>query len=119
MTDQNIRDHIAQLKKQISGVVRVKGDKKNPPKPLSFNFSGLSYTPHVEVQHEYKTDFYEYEKKFIEVKLSEMMTKWILFSIKAKMCSGEFFLVVDENEKLRFQDIVTIKKLDVVVIGIP
>lgn len=116
MTNKDIDQFIAELSKQKGTTVRQLRSKNNPTKQLTYRYTGFSHTPHLEVDVEDHTNFYEFERNYSPSKLSELLMKWIMISIRAKMLSGKFYLVVRERDKLKFAQIIKEKSLDVELI---
>ena len=118
MTSEKITGFIDKIRKDKNNTVRIKGNKKNPTKALSFNGSRSSHYPYMEVDHDGQTDFYEFEKSFKKSGLPDLIGKWILFSIYAKKNSGEFYLVVEDKSKHQYDKIIREKKLDIELLTI-
>jgi len=118
MTKKEIDQFLSDLKKNGSNTIKVKGDRNNPTKKLNYRNTGVSFAPAIEVQHGKQTDLYEFEKSYSTSKLNELITKWILFSIRAKMLSGKCYLVVREKDAVKFNKIIREKLLDIEVIPI-
>lgn len=118
MTNDDINNFVAKLRKDKKNQVSVKGSSTNPTKSYSFNSSRSSHYPYMEVENDNRTDLYEFEKTFAKTKLPELIGKWILFSIHAKRKFGDFYLVVDDKSKHQFSKIISDKKLDIELITI-
>lgn len=116
------KDHITTLVKELrakKGVeVLVKGSKGHAPQSLSYNDSRKSFTPDVvAIYAKKKHDFYAFEKNITNATLPELIGKWILFALHARLKSGQFFLVVDgEKNGKRCQAIIDRKQLGVELI---
>ena len=116
MTNHEIDQFITEIKRIKENNVRIKGDKKYPTKELNFKYSGVSHAPTMEVEQGKRTDIYEFEKCFSASNLNHQIAKWILFSIRAKKLSGQFYLVVNEKDQLKFTKIIREKLLDIKII---
>ncbi|MCB9224164.1 MAG: hypothetical protein H6582_08320 [Crocinitomicaceae bacterium] len=113
MTKEDISVFVNKLGEKKNSVVRLKGNRKSPTREVRFKNAGITYYPEVEIELNNKTDIYEFEKGFNSGKISILVTKWIILSIKAKMMSGQFYLVVEEQYKHKFQRIISEKLLDI------
>lgn len=118
MTNDDIRKYVDSIRKKKNVAVKIKGGKSGQPKALSYRFSGISYTPYMEADFGERVDIYEFEKTFSKNDLPEQISKWILFSMRAKNCSGQFFLVVADDSKLKFEEIINDKQIEVVLLTV-
>lgn len=116
MTNVDIDRFIENMRMNQENQIRVRGSKKDPTKKLSFRYSSVTHAPALEVAHGKQTDIYEFEKNFTPSGLNDLISKWILFSIRAKTLSGTFYLVVREKDKLKFTKIISEKLLDIEVL---
>ena len=118
MTKKEIDQFVTELKKDDSNTIRVKDDNNNPTKKLNYRNTNVSFAPSIEVEHGKQTDVYEFEKSYSVSKLNELITKWILFSIRAKKLSGKCYIVVKAKDAVKFNKIIREKSLDIEVIPI-
>lgn len=116
MNNQDIEKFVAELQKNKNNQVRLKGDNNNPTKEVNYRYSGVSDYPAIAVKNGKKTDLYEFDKRFTPSNISVLITKWIMFSIKARSLSGTFYLVVSEKEKDKYIKIVDEKSLSIEIV---
>lgn len=113
MTKKDIDQFIDELKKKKNSVVRQKGSKTNPTRGLNYRYSGVSHAPSISVEHAGATDLYEFEKNYAASKMNDLIAKWILFSIKARSLSGQFYLVVSKKDQSKFAKVIKEKLLNI------
>jgi hypothetical protein len=118
MTTTDISNLVKKLKSKDGAEVFLKSNKANPPKSLSYHDSRRSYTPDIVVVFPNKQDYYAVEKKITASSLPDLISKWILFALEARLKSGKFFVVVPAQEGKRCQDIIDRKLLSAEVITI-
>lgn len=118
MTKKEIDQFIDKVTSESNGIVRQKGHPKLPTKKLGYRFSDISHVPQLTIEHGNSIDYYEFEKLYSAKNISQLISKWILFSIQAKMMSGKFYLVVKEKDKVKFIHIINERSLDIELITI-
>lgn len=117
MMKGDISKIIADLKKKKGVTVLQKGSKDKSPQPLSYNDSRSKFVPDYVVQEGRRQDFYAVEDKITASNLPNLISKWILFSIQARMNAGDFYLVVKgEKEGKKCQTIIDNKQLSIKLI---
>ena len=119
MTNPDISAFISKLKAQKNVKVKVKGKHQTSPKPLAYNGSRRTFIPDIVAVYPKKHDYYAVEKKITKSNLPELIGKWILFALHARLKSGKFFLIVTgEQDAKRCREIIKTKQLAVELIVI-
>ncbi|UKN02331.1 hypothetical protein K6119_02200 [Paracrocinitomix mangrovi] len=118
MTSKDIDQFIDELTKKEGVIIRQRGSKSLPTKALNYKNSNVFHIPRLVAEYENSTDFYEFENNYTNSRLNELILKWILFSVRAKLLSGKFYLVVNEGDRLKFSQIIREKQLEIELIVI-
>lgn len=109
---------IAEIEKTSPVLVKLKGDKTNPPRPVHFYGSKEQYVPDVEVRYSKKKNFYIFEPEIKDDNISRLLFKWILFSSEAKKTTGNLYLVIKSKDRKYCDEVIADKQLDIELIEV-
>lgn len=91
------------------------------PDAYAIRYSGFkrgSFNPDAILEYANKKDFYSVEEDLTKANMSEKLYKWILFSMEAKKCKGQFFLIVPAGKEFQFTNLLDWKQIEATVVGV-
>jgi len=110
---------MAEKGKSIEILMQVRNHKR--PKNYAIGYSGGkrgSFTPDAVIRYEEQADFFTIEEELTKANMSEVIYKWILFSMEAKKLKGKLFLVVPKNKEFEYNNLLEWKQIDATVLSI-
>lgn len=81
------------------------------PEKINYKGSNQSFVPDLVAKYEDSEDIYVIEEKYTKSSLSEMLSRWLLFSTEARKRRGKFYLFVPEKHLSDIQDILERKQI--------
>lgn len=104
--DTFVRTLFKKVQTSDSVDVRSRGISAESPEILTLNGSMKKFEPDIyQEMNNGAINLYSIETNVREAEISELLTKWILFSSHAKRHGGTFYLYVPEKKKAKAEDI--------------
>ena len=101
--------------------IEMQTSSHKKPRNYAIGYSGGrrgSFTPDAVIQYEESTDFFTIETELTKANSSELIYKWILFSMEAKKLKGKLYILVSKNKEFEFQHLLGWKQIDATLLGV-
>lgn len=81
------------------------------PEKMGYKGSNASHVPDIVARYEHGEDIYMVEEKYTKNALSEMLSRWLLFSMEARKRKGKFYLFVPEKHLKDIKEVLDRKQI--------
>ena len=99
------------LKSKNVKEIRTAQSDSNKTRELSYKWNKKKFQPDVVAIYDKKKDLFCVEQKISKKNISDLISKWILFSLEARRSGGKFYLVVPAKHNDYCKEIIEDKKL--------